>query len=129
MQKSEIARTARGLVEYTCHGSGPVVLVCHGTSSDCFSLCFTRELVAAGFTVLTPSRPGYGRTPLLVGRTAVEAADALVALLDELHIPDCAVMGISGGGPTAVALAACHPLRVKRLLLLAALTCPEERAS
>ncbi|MGE5072430.1 MAG: alpha/beta fold hydrolase [Anaerolineae bacterium] len=129
MTKSEIVQTARGPVEYTRLGSGPVVLVCHGTSSDCFSSCFTRELVASGFTVLTPSRPGYGRTPLSVGLTAVDSADALASLLDALDIPDCAVMGLSGGGPTAVALAACHPAQVKRLVLLCALTRPEQRVS
>ena len=42
------------------------------------------RLAGEGFSVLTPSRPGYDDTPSSVGRTAEEAADALAALLDAL---------------------------------------------
>ena len=110
--KSQIAQTSKGPIEYTLQGSGPVVLVCHGTSSNCFSTEQAVPLVEAGFSVLTPSRPGYGRTPLEVGRSAAQAAQALVALLDSLQIPTCSVLAISGGGPTGVALAAGFPERV-----------------
>lgn len=119
--KSELARTTVGLVEFTLRGSGPTVLVCHGTSSDCFSTEVTRPLAEAGFCVLTPSRPGYGRTALAVGRRADEAAQALMALLDALEIEKCSVLALSGGGPTGVALAAGFPSRVTRLILLEAI--------
>jgi pimeloyl-ACP methyl ester carboxylesterase len=83
--------------------------------------------VRAGFRVLIPSRPGYGQTPLQVGQSAAQAAEALVALLDCLQVQTCAVLAISGGGPTGVALASMFPERVTRLVLLAAITRPEER--
>jgi pimeloyl-ACP methyl ester carboxylesterase len=102
------------------------VLVCHGTSQNCFSTSETAPLLEAGFSVLIPSRPGYGRTPLSVGRTAAQAAGALVALLDSLEIETCSVVAFSGGGPTGVALAAGFPQRVKRLVLAEALTRPED---
>src|SRR5512142_3189428 len=98
--ESRIANTSCGAIEYTLLGKGPVVLVSHGTSSNCFSIDGSEPLVEAGFSVLTPSRPGYGRTPLAVGATAAQAAEALVALLDTLKIETCAVKAISGGGPT-----------------------------
>ena len=125
--KSQIAQTTKGPIEYTLLGNGPAVLVCHGTSCNCFSTDDSAPLQEAGFSVLRPSRPGYGRTPLKVGRTAAQAAEALVALLDNLEIATCAVIAISGGGPTGVALAALFPERVKRLALVAAVTQPEER--
>lgn len=125
--KSQIAQTAKGPIEYTLLGSGPVVLVCHGTSSDCFSTGVAMPLVEAGFSVLTPSRPGYGRTPLEVGPSATQAAQALIALLDSLSIETCPVFAISGGGPTGVALAAGYPQRITRLVLAAAVTHPEDR--
>jgi pimeloyl-ACP methyl ester carboxylesterase len=81
----------------------------------------------AGFAVLTPSRPGYGRTPLKAGPSAIQAAEAMVALLDCLDIKTCAVKAVSGGGPTGVALAANHPARVHRLALIAAITKSEGR--
>jgi pimeloyl-ACP methyl ester carboxylesterase len=126
--KSQIAQTSRGPVEYTLLGQvGPMVLVCHGTSSDCFSTDVTQPFVEAGFRVLTPSRPGYGRTPLDVGRSAADAAQALIALLDSLKTPTCDVVAISGGGPTGLALAAKFPQRVTRLVLAEAISQPEAR--
>ena len=127
--RSQIAQLPQGPIEYTLLGSGPTVLVCHGTSCDCFSTSETEPLVAAGFSVLTPSRPGYGRTPLTVGPSAEQAAQAFVALMDCLHIQTCAVVAISGGGPTGVALAAGFPRRVDRLILAEAGTWPENRPS
>jgi pimeloyl-ACP methyl ester carboxylesterase len=125
--ESKIARTSCGSIEYTLMGKGPVILVCHGTSSDCFSVELSASLLEAGFAVLTPSRPGYGRTPLNVGVSAGQAAQTMVALLDCLGIESCAVNAISGGGPTGVALAADYPERVRRLALIAAITKTEDR--
>lgn len=107
--------------------SGPVILVCHGTSSNCFSTELAGPLVEAGFSVVTPSRPGYGKTPLEAGRSATQAAEALVALLDSLQVETCSVVATSGGGPTGIALAARYPQRVHRLILVAAVSRPEDR--
>ncbi len=125
--ESQIAYTSQGPVEYTLSGSGPLVLQCHGTSSDCFSTDECKPLVEAGFRVLVPSRPGYGRTPLSIGKTAAQAASGLVGLLDSLQVQTCAVVAISGGGPTGVALAALYPQRVSRLVLVEARTLTENR--
>lgn len=86
------------------------------------------QLATSGFTLLTVSRPGYDSTPVTVGRSAQEAADALVALLDELEIETVSVIGISAGGPTALALAKRHPARVRSVLLEAAITLPWDEA-
>jgi pimeloyl-ACP methyl ester carboxylesterase len=125
--ESKIARTSCGPIEYTLLGNGPVILVCHGTSSNCFSDDGSAPLLEAGFAVLTPSRPGYGRTPLNVGESASQAAQAMIALLDCLDIEKCAVKAISGGGPTGVAVAANYPERVGHLALIAAITKTEGR--
>ncbi len=124
---SQIAQTLKGPIEYTLTGNGPSVLVCHGTSSNCFASEVTTPLVEAGFSVLTPSRPGYGRTPLNAGRTAAQAAQALIALLDSLSIQICSVIAISGGGPTGITLAAGFPRRVSHLVLADAISFPENR--
>jgi pimeloyl-ACP methyl ester carboxylesterase len=125
--KSQIAHTTKGSIEYTLLGNGPSVLVCHGTSSNCFSTEVAKPLIEAGFSVLTPSRPGYGRTSLDVGRSAAQSAEALIALLDSLHTQTCLVVAISGGGPTGIALAAGFPQRVTRLVLVDAISYPENR--
>lgn len=125
--KSQISQTGIGTIEYTLLGRGPVILVCHGTSSNCFSTEQASPLVEAGFSILTPSRPGYGRTPLSVGRSAAETALAFIALLDSLEVPTCSVLAISGGGPTGFALTAGYPEQIKRLTLAAAISHPEDR--
>ncbi|HLO33629.1 MAG TPA: alpha/beta hydrolase [Anaerolineales bacterium] len=125
--QSQIANTGMGPIEFTLLGSGPVVFVCHGTSSNCFSVNESAPLLEAGFRVLTPSRPGYGRTPSKVGTSAGQAAEAFIALLDCLEIKTCAIVAISGGGPSGVALAASHPERVSRLALVEAITRTADR--
>jgi pimeloyl-ACP methyl ester carboxylesterase len=127
--RSQIALTANGPIEYTLLGDGPVVLVSHGTSSNCFSTDMAQPLVDARFRVLTPSRPGYGSTPLEVGQTAAQAAEGLTKLLDCLQVQTCAVVAISGGGPSGLALAAGFPHRVTRLVLAEAISQPETRPS
>ena len=125
--KSQIIQTRRGPIEYTLLGSGPVILACHGTSQDCQSTNGLEALTQAGFSLLIPSRPGYGCTPLAVGRSSEQAAEAFIALLDCLNIKTCSVIAVSGGGPTGIALAAGFPQRIERIVLMAAVSRPEER--
>ena len=120
----KIASTKSGEIEYTSKGSGPVILVMHGMSEDCNADAGYGAFVKAGFCMLTPSRPGYGRTPASVGDTAEKAAEAMVALLDYLKIEETNVMAISGGGPTAILLASNHPERVRKLALVSAMSKP-----
>ena len=84
--KSQIACTSKGPIEYTLQGAGPVVLVCHGTSSNCFSTELAGPLVEAGFSLLTPSRPGYGRKPSEVGSSNAQAAGGGRGLRDSREI-------------------------------------------
>ena len=113
----ETVPTSAGTIEYTLQGKGPVILRLTGMSEDCESSMGNEALLAAGYSILTPSRPGYGKTPASVGRTAADAADAMASLLDALGIARVAVIAVSGGGPTAIHLAARHPERVGKLVL------------
>ncbi len=70
--KSQIAHSLKGSIEYTLLGIGPMVLVCHGTSSYCFSTEVTQPFIGASFSELTPYRPGYGRTSLDFRRSAAQ---------------------------------------------------------
>lgn len=66
-----------------------------------------------GLRVITVDRPGFGRSTALPGRGLEVVADDLVDLLDQLGLDSVHVYGLSGGGPHALAVAACHPTRVK----------------
>ena len=96
----DVVQTEKGTIEYTLTGHGPTILKITGMSADCTDSMGNRPLLAAGFSILTPSRPGYGKTPSSVGKTASEAANAMVALLDMLNINQVYVIAVSGGGPS-----------------------------
>ena len=70
------------------------------------------------FETLCHDQRGLGQTdqPDMAYSMADYAHDA-ASLLDELHWPDCHVMGVSFGGMVAQEFAIRHPDRVKRLVL------------
>jgi pimeloyl-ACP methyl ester carboxylesterase len=112
-----IARTPKGPIEYRFEGSGPTVVVLNGGHCSRDTRLSHEKLTEHGFSVLTPSRPGYDRTPSEVGKSAQAAADALATLLDTLHISSVDVIGISAAGPTALAFVEKYPLLVRKLIL------------
>jgi len=117
-----MAKTRVGRIEYRLEGSGPTVMVLNGGHCSRDTRLSHEKLVEHGFSVLTPSRPGYDGTPIEVGKSAQAAADALAALLDTLQIPSVDVIGISAAGPTALAFVQRHPGRVGKLVLESAVT-------
>lgn len=117
---ARVVRTARGPVQVASLGSGPALLVVHGMPGDWRQARLVAEDLAESFEVHLVTRPGYGRTPLRSGRTPLAQAALYAALFDALGIDRAVVLGISGGGPSAYALAALHPDRCAGL----ALACP-----
>ena len=121
---SRMVETRKGPIEYTIHGeSGPFVAVMHGSPGgyDQAAALF-HDLFDKGFRILSWSRPGYIRTPLKVGRSFADQADALAALLDALYIEEAAVLAYSAGGPPAIYFAANYPSRIRTLILACAVT-------
>lgn len=106
-------------VEYRLvRGTRGAVVVFHGGHTRAGLPLGEAALVAAGHTVLTPSRPGYGRTPLAAGPDPARFAERTAALCSRLGLEEVlAVVGTSAGGPTAVAMAAQEPDRVRGLVL------------
>lgn len=119
---THVIETASGPVEYTEAGAGPAVLYFHGTGvTGDVMLSVESPLVEAGFRLIIPNRPGYGRTPLGPDRSAVDCGKLFAALLDALGLARVAVMGSSGGAAFAAAFAIHHPERTQSLVLL----CPQ----
>lgn len=119
---SRIAQLASGPVEYGERGDGPVVLHFHGGNVGHNGWFLLEHLVAAGYRVLTPDRPGYLGTPIAHGGAPERQADLAAALLDHLGIGRVAVAGISAGGPAAIQFAARHADRIDALVLLSAIS-------
>ncbi|WP_411964555.1 alpha/beta fold hydrolase [Haloferax sp. YSMS24] len=120
---SELVTTDRGVVEVARQGSGYPVLFLHGDPGG-----YDQALGAGGalfgtdVELVAPSRPGYLRTPLGDNGSLDGQAALLVALLDELEIERAVVVGLSGGGPIALQIAADYPDRVSGLVLVSAIT-------
>jgi pimeloyl-ACP methyl ester carboxylesterase len=119
-----IANTPYGSIEYRLEGNGPLVMVLNGGHCSRDTRLSHERLAQHGFTVLTPSRPGYDDTPASVGRSAQTAGDALAALLDSLGIAQVSTIGISAAGPTALAFAQRHPKRSRDVVLESAVAMP-----
>lgn len=122
LRPTEVLDLPAGRIEYRWdqHG-GPTVLICHGGHLRAGIVLGEDLFTDAGYTVLVPSRPGYGRTPLPAGSSVADFTDLVAQLCERLGITHvAAVVGISAGGPSAVTMAARHPGLVARLILLSA---------
>lgn len=117
----DLLDTPRGPIEVARVGEGPAVLLVHGTPGSFRQAISLAEDIASHFTVLLVSRPGYGATPVSTARTFGDQADAFAGALDALGIEGCVVVGISGGGPSALAFAERHHGRTRGLVLVCAL--------
>lgn len=119
---TQVINTDKGLIEFSMEGTGTPMLFVHGGHSSCNEKLFHQGFDGQRFCLITPSRPGYGNTPLTEPGSARQTAELFVALLDVLKLPSVIVVGISAGGLSALELAAHFPERVDKLLLIAAVT-------
>jgi pimeloyl-ACP methyl ester carboxylesterase len=115
MRETEFGRGGRVLrVRDAGEPEGTVVMYFHGTPGSRLDLSFGEQLAAErGARLVSFDRPGYGgSTPAPFGLSSI-AADAH-AVADELGIARFATLGMSGGGPAALAAAAVPGGRVTR---------------
>jgi pimeloyl-ACP methyl ester carboxylesterase len=95
--------------------TGFPVFLLHGTPGSRFFRHYDESAyVEAGARVITYDRPGYGGSDRHPGRYVVDCVEDVAAIADSLGIASFAVIGISGGGPHALAVAARLPQRVSR---------------
>lgn len=99
--------------------SGRPLLYCHGMpGSRLEPHVFADTAAARGIRIIAVDRPGYGATSSLGPRTLGDEVGDIRALVDGLGLESFDVLGFSGGGPHAMAVAAALPDRVERLTLV-----------
>jgi pimeloyl-ACP methyl ester carboxylesterase len=98
---------------------GEPVLAVHGTPGSRFMFALTDEAARLrGLRIIAPERPGYGLSDYCRKGGLPEAADDLRWLADALGLDRFAVLGVSGGGPFAIAAASVMPDRIALLALV-----------
>lgn len=119
--KGRVITSPYGDIEYTEGGSGPPVLVIHGSGGgyDQGEL-MVRAVLGEQFHWIAPSRFGYLRSTFHDGATFDDQAHAYAYLLDRLGIRKVAIVALSHGGPSALLFAVLHPDRVSSLTLISA---------
>ena len=93
--------------------SGAPVIFCHGWPASRLQAGLldehAREL---GARIISPDRPGVGFSPMHPGRTLRDWPGLLAELADALGVEKFRVLGVSGGGPYALAAAWGLPERI-----------------
>lgn len=107
-------------------GQGPGVLFVHGLGGTSNFFQVQADALAGSHTVIRVDSAGAGRSAVADGISIDSHADDLAAVLDELGIDSCAVVGHSMGTLVVRSLAARYPGRVSALALLGAVREPAE---
>ena len=98
---------------------GEAVLAMHGTPGSRFMFALTDKAARErGLRIIAPERPGYGLSDFRRKDSLARAADDMSAFAYALRLRRFAVIGVSGGGPYAVATAAAIADHVVLLALI-----------
>jgi pimeloyl-ACP methyl ester carboxylesterase len=108
-------------IYYETYGAGPPILVLHGGSGTLENMSYQIRALAPARFVIAPDSRGHGRStdssaPLSY---ALMASDML-ALLDQLQIGRTDIVGWSDGAIIALDIAAHHPERVGKIVVIGA---------
>jgi pimeloyl-ACP methyl ester carboxylesterase len=105
-------------VNYDITGTGPGLVLVHGTGASREQWLPLTEALADRFTVLAPDYSGSGATTDHGGPvTLADLAEEVLAAAEHAGLDDFHLVGHSLGAVVAVRLAAVHPRRVRSLAL------------
>jgi pimeloyl-ACP methyl ester carboxylesterase len=104
---------------------GTPVLFFHGTpGSRLLAGLYDEAATARGVRLIAPDRPGFGRSDHWPGRELADTAAFVEPILDDAGVESAGVVGFSGGGPHALALASASD-RVRGVDLVSTAVPPE----
>ncbi len=86
-------------------GSGPVLLLLHGTGASTHSWRDFAPMLSEHFTVVAPDLPGHGFTSRMSRPTPTAVATATAALMDALGLAPDLTIGHSAGAALALTMA------------------------
>lgn len=111
--------------EYGCPEGAPVVFL-HGTpGSRRLGALFDAAARERGIRLLSPDRPGYGRSAPWPNRSVRDAGRFVSVVLDDAGVRTAGLVAFSGGSPYALATAATRASRVERVDVVAGAAPPD----
>jgi pimeloyl-ACP methyl ester carboxylesterase len=105
-------------VRYVRSGQGPAVVLIHGFASSLFTWSEIVGPLSPSHDVIAVDLPGFGRSDLPPSLTAAILPGVVLGLMDDLGVARATLVGHSMGGAVAAVVAARHPDRVDRLVLV-----------
>jgi pimeloyl-ACP methyl ester carboxylesterase len=97
---------------------GVVVVYCHGTGASANDVLFPEVGERLKIRLLTADRPGYGGSAAQPNASFSDLARVMLRDLDEFGVERFSLLGFSGGGPHALAVAHAAPARVRAVGLV-----------
>jgi pimeloyl-ACP methyl ester carboxylesterase len=128
LAEGTIERPDGGEVAWAAWGDpkGRPLMLCHGTPGSRLARSADPALYQrVSAHVVTFDRPGYGRSSVRRDRTVLAVADDAIVVADSLGWDRFVVLGVSGGGPHALAVA-CRASERTRVVGLAASMAPPD---
>jgi pimeloyl-ACP methyl ester carboxylesterase len=114
---------------YEIYGAGQPLLMIHGNDGSIRSFMYQIPYFLKNYMVIIPDSRAQGNSSDTGDSLSFEMmADDFSALLDELHLDSCNVLGWSDGGINGLLLAIRHPGKVKRLAITGANLWPDSTA-
>ena len=105
-------------MRYVRTGSGPPVVLLHGFASSLYTWKDVLPALAASHDVVAIDLPGFGGSSIPRPLQGASYPGVVLAVMDHLGLRRASLVGNSLGGSVAVAVAAEHPERVDRLVLI-----------
>src|SRR3954467_5656770 len=118
-------RASGGTLAYEVVGSGPPLILVHGISGSGRWWSRNVPAFARSFRTYTVDLPGFGQSRRVRWSRLDDIADRIAGWVADEGLPRVRIAGHSLGGAVAARLAARHPDRVDRLVLVDAATRPQ----
>lgn len=105
-------------LRYVRAGTGPAVVLLHGFASSIVTWRDVMPALARDHDVIALDFPGFGGSEIREGLPPSAYPGLVAGLMEGLGLPRASLVGNSLGGGVAVVIAARHPQRVDRLVLI-----------
>ena len=97
---------------------GYPVLIQHGMIASIQDYQLFNRLIEAGTHLISIARPGYGQSSPYMMKDVAEWGEIVSVLVQELHLTQCDIFGISSGAPYSYAIGYKLPDKIRNIFIL-----------